>query len=218
MAMIMFSRVHDDQSPRPSPPAVSPALQPRASVHKRWTRHSGCRRHRGGAVWPSHSRRPPRRRHANPRRSSSRVPSRITNCVSMLDGLRDYLRTTSDARSEPARTAQPKMEVRSGDIGNTSGQPPRTWVTLFATAPRPGHLYRRRCLNAVAQDVTHGRTPAVRPRRAEWLVRSRNWPSSTRSVEGPDTNGSTDMKPRASRGCTTGRAARITVPQRRRMT
>ena len=38
-------------------------------------------RPRGRDIWPSDSRRPPRRRHANSRRSSSRVPPRITSRV-----------------------------------------------------------------------------------------------------------------------------------------
>jgi transposase InsO family protein len=38
---------------------------------------------RAGADWPSHSRRPPRHRHADSRRSSSRVSARITSCLSI---------------------------------------------------------------------------------------------------------------------------------------
>jgi len=47
-------------------------------------------RPRAGAVRRSHSGRPPRRRRADSRRSSSRIPARLSSCVSMLDGRRDY--------------------------------------------------------------------------------------------------------------------------------
>jgi antitoxin (DNA-binding transcriptional repressor) of toxin-antitoxin stability system len=86
---------------------------------ERRARYSGCARPRGGAVWPSGSRRPPRRRHADSRRSSSRVPARITSCVSPLDRPRDYLRTT------PVRMNQFHAVVGHESHPVTGRRPPR---------------------------------------------------------------------------------------------